>query len=177
MSRIGKQPVTIPSGVTVEVKDGNVVVRGSKGELQHSAMPNVTVKVDDSGVVLSRENELKKTRSAHGLMRSLVANMIQGVSEGFTKILEFHGVGYRANMAGTTLKLNVGFSHDAEYDVPQGIQVSVDGNEITVTGIDKQQVGQVAAEIRAIKKPEPYKAKGIRYKGEHITRKAGKTAG
>ncbi len=177
MSRIGKQPIQIPSGVTVDIKDGSAIVRGSKGELSQTIPADVTIKVEDNLVVVTRVTDSKQARSSHGLIRSLIASMIQGVNEGFTKVLEFHGVGYRANMAGTTLKLSVGFSHDAEYEVPAGVQVAVQSNEITVTGIDKQQVGQVAAEIRAIKKPEPYKAKGIRYKGEHITRKAGKTAG
>lgn len=176
MSRIGKQPLNIPSGVTVEVKDNVVVVRGSSGELQHTLPEDVTVSVDDNQVVVKRANDSKHARSQHGLTRSILSNMVHGVSEGFIKVLEYHGVGYRASMVGATLKLGVGLSHDVDFEVPQGVQVAVNGNEITVTGMDKQQVGQVAAEIRAIKKPEPYKAKGIRYKGEYIARKAGKTA-
>lgn len=176
MSRIGKQPLDIPSGVTAEVKDRTVIVRGAKGELKHELPDSIATEVKDNQVIVTRSGETKQAKSQHGLTRSIIGNMLHGVSEGFTKVLEFHGVGYRASMSGTTLKLGVGLSHDVDFEVPQGVQVAVNSNEITVTGIDKQQVGQVAAEIRAVKKPEPYKAKGIRYKGEYIARKAGKTA-
>lgn len=177
MSRIGRQPISIPSGVTVEVKDGMIIVRGSKGELSQKIMPGIAIDVTDSTVTVTRNDEEKKTRSYHGLMRTLIDNMVIGLSQGFSKELELHGVGFRVNMAGANLKFSVGYSHDVEFPIPQGIQAEVNGNEIKISGFDKQLVGQVAAQIREIRKPEPYKGKGIRYKDEYIVRKAGKTAG
>jgi large subunit ribosomal protein L6 len=175
MSRIGKLPIAIPSGVTITVDPDFVTVAGSKGTLKQFTMPGVTVKVEDGQAVVTRENDEAVNRSKHGLMRTLVNNMVIGVSQGFSKKLEINGVGYRVNMQGADLKFNLGFSHDVIYKLPQGITAVTEQNTITVNGIDKQQVGQVAAEIRALKKPEPYKGKGIKYVGERILRKSGKS--
>lgn len=175
MSRIGKLPIAIPSGVTITIDPDTITVAGSKGTLKQFTMPGVTVKQDGDQIVVTRENDEPKNRSKHGLMRSLVANMITGVSTGFTKQLEINGVGYRVALAGNTLKMNLGFSHEVVYTLPVGVSAKVEGNVITIEGFDKQQVGQVAAEIRALKKPEPYKGKGIKYVGERIIRKSGKS--
>jgi len=175
MSRIGKLPIQVPSGVTITVDPDFVTVAGSKGTLKQFTMPGVTVTVADGVATVTRDNDEAVNRSKHGLMRTLVANMVQGVSKGFEKKLEIVGVGYRVNMQGADLKFNLGFSHDVIYKLPQGITAATEGNTITVSGIDKQQVGQVAAEIRALKKPEPYKGKGIKYVGERILRKSGKS--
>lgn len=175
MSRIGKLPIDIPSGVTITVDPDWITVSGSKGTLKQFTMPGVTVKQEENQVIVTRENDEPQNRAKHGLMRTLVANMVEGVSKGFEKKLEINGVGFRVAMAGNGLKLNLGFSHDVNYALPQGITASVEQNVITVSGIDKQQVGQVAAEIRALKKPEPYKGKGIKYVGERIIRKSGKS--
>ncbi|HSX00079.1 MAG TPA: 50S ribosomal protein L6 [Patescibacteria group bacterium] len=175
MSRIGKLPIAIPSGVTITVDPDFVTVAGSKGTLKQFTMPGVTVTVEDGQAVVTRINDEAVNRSKHGLMRTLVSNMVLGVSEGFSKKLEIVGVGYRVNLQGTDLKFNLGFSHDVIYNLPQGITAVTEQNTITVSGIDKQQVGQVAAEIRALKKPEPYKGKGIKYAGERILRKSGKS--
>lgn len=175
MSRIGKLPIEIPSGVTITIDPDFITVAGSKGTLKQFTMPGVTVTQEDNQVVVTRVNDEPKNRAKHGLMRSLINNMVVGVSSGFTKQLELNGVGYRVALAGTGLKFNIGFSHEVNYALPQGITATVEGNIITVTGIDKQQVGQVAAEIRALKKPEPYKGKGIKYVGERIIRKSGKS--
>ena len=175
MSRIGKQPIQIPSGVTITVDPDFVTVTGSKGTLKQFTMPGVTVSVDDGVATVTRDNDEAVNRSKHGLMRTLVANMVTGVSKGFEKKLEIVGVGYRVNTQGADLKFNLGFSHDVIFKLPQGISAVTEQNTITVSGIDKQQVGQVAAEIRALKKPEPYKGKGIKYAGERILRKSGKS--
>jgi large subunit ribosomal protein L6 len=175
MSRIGKLPIIVPSGVTITVDPDFVTVSGTKGTLKQFTMPGVTVKVEDGQAVVTRNNDEAINRSKHGLMRTLVSNMVIGVSQGFTKKLEINGVGYRVNMQGADLKFNLGFSHDVIYKLPQGVTASTEQNTITVSGIDKQQVGQVAAEIRALKKPEPYKGKGIKYAGERILRKSGKS--
>lgn len=175
MSRIGKLPIAVPSGVTITVDDAEITVAGSKGTLKQFTMPGLTVKQDGDQVLVTRVNDEAENRSKHGLMRSLVNNMVVGVSQGFSKKLEINGVGYRVAMQGADLKLNLGFSHDVIYKMPTGVTATVDQNTITVTGIDKQQVGQVAAEIRALKKPEPYKGKGIKYEGERILRKSGKS--
>lgn len=175
MSRIGKLPIALPSGVTITVDPQEITVSGSKGTLKQFTMPGVSVKQEGDQVIVTRENDEPKNRSKHGLMRSLVNNMVKGVSEGFNKKLEINGVGYRVALQGTDLKLNVGFSHDVIYKVPAGVQATVEQNTITISGIDKQQVGQVAAEIRALKKPEPYKGKGIKYVDERIIRKSGKS--
>lgn len=175
MSRIGKLPIPIPSGVTITVDQDAVTVNGSKGTLSQVLLPGITVTVNETEVVVTRENDEPKNRSKHGLMRTLISNMIVGVSIGFSKQLEINGVGYRVAAQGTDLKLNLGFSHDVIFAVPAGIQTKLEQNIITVSGIDKQQVGQVAADIRKLKKPEPYKGKGIKYVGERIIRKSGKS--
>jgi large subunit ribosomal protein L6 len=175
MSRIGKVPIKIPSGVTVEVSDDIISVSGSKGSLTQFTMPGIKVAVEDDQVLVTRINDEAINRAKHGLMRSLVSNMVTGVSQGFEKKLEINGVGYRVAPQGADLKFNLGFSHDVIYKVPANVQVKTEQNTITVTGFDKQQVGQVAAEIRALKKPEPYKGKGIKYADERLIRKSGKS--
>lgn len=175
MSRIGKLPIQIPSGVTITVDSDAVKVSGSKGNLETPQLEGITVKQDDGVLTVTRANDEPKNRAKHGLMRALINNMVVGVSQGFSKKLELNGVGMRVAMQGTDLKLNLGFSHEVIYKVPAGITVAVEQNKMTVSGIDKQQVGQVAAEIRALKKPEPYKGKGIKYEDERILRKSGKS--
>lgn len=175
MSRVGRSPITIPSGVNVTVDEAAVTVAGGKGTLTQFAMPGVTVKQEGEQVIVTRINDEPQNRAKHGLMRALVNNMVTGVSEGFSKKLEINGVGYRAAVAGSDLKMQLGFSHEVTYKVPAGITVAVEQNIITVSGISRQQVGQVAAEIRALKKPEPYKGKGIKYEGERLIRKSGKS--
>jgi large subunit ribosomal protein L6 len=175
MSRIGKLPIVVPSGVTITVDPDWITVAGPKGTLKQFTMPGVTVAQDDGSVVVTRVNDEPKNRAKHGLMRALINNMVVGVTTGFSKKLEINGVGYRVAQAGAGLKLNLGFSHDVNFALPTGVTAAVEQNTITVTGIDKQQVGQVAAEIRALKKPEPYKGKGIKYEGERIIRKSGKS--
>jgi large subunit ribosomal protein L6 len=175
MSRIGKLPVAIPEKVTVEVKDSVVRVKGPKGELEQRVLPVVEVTVDGGNVVVARKGESKPHRAAHGLTRTLVANMVEGVSKGFRKSLEIQGVGYRAAKAGNNLNLTLGYSHPVSYDAPEGIAFALEGTtKIHVDGIDKQRVGQVAAEIRDLRPPEPYKGKGIRYEGEVVRKKLGK---
>lgn len=175
MSRIGKLPITVPSGVTITVDQDVITVNGPKGSLSQFTMPGVNVTQSEGSVLVTRESEQREHRAKHGLMRSLVNNMVLGVTEGFEKKLEINGVGYRAAVEGNRVKLALGFSHDVYYPIPEGIQISVEQNVITVKGIDKQQVGQVSAEIRALKKPEPYKGKGIKYSDERIIRKSGKS--
>ena len=176
MSRIGRQPVVIPAGVTVTVADGNVVtVKGPKGTLERVLAPEMDIKVENDTVVVTRPNDLKKMKSLHGLTRTLINNMVTGVSQGFTKELEVNGVGYRAAKQGNKLVLNLGYSHVVEMIDPEGIETAVDGNKITVKGINKEKVGQFAAEIRDKRRPEPYKGKGIKYADETIRRKVGKT--
>lgn len=175
MSRIGKLPIAIPSGVTITIDPDEITVAGSKGTLKQFTMPGITVKQEGEELIVTRANDEPKIRAKHGLMRALLNNMVLGVSEGFSKKLEINGVGYRVASQGSDLKLNVGFSHDVIYKVPQGVTAAVEANTITVSGINKQQVGQTAAEIRALKKPEPYKGKGIKYEGERIIRKSGKS--
>lgn len=175
MSRIGKLPIAIPSGVTITVDPAEITVNGPKGSLSQFTMPGVTVKQEGDQVIVSRDNDEAVNRAKHGLMRSLVNNMIVGVSKGFEKKLEVNGVGFRVNLAGNDLKMFLGFSHEVVYSLPQGITAKVEQNTITISGISKQQVGQVAAEIRALKKPEPYKGKGIKYADERIIRKSGKS--
>ncbi len=175
MSRIGKKPVPIPSGVTVTLEDGSVTVKGPKGQLEAALVDLVNVSVEGDEVVVKPVNDSKPARSAWGMTRTIIANMIQGVTEGFTKKLEIVGVGYRAALQGRDIKLNLGYSHDVIYKVPEGIEVQIPKpTEIVISGIDKQKVGQVAAEIREWRKPEPYKGKGIRYADEYIFRKEGK---
>ncbi len=175
MSRIGRSPVVIPSGVTVTVDSDNIVVTGPKGTLSQFMMPGINVEVKDNQALVTRVSEEREHRSKHGLMRSLVFNMVQGVSEGFTKQLELNGVGFRVAVDGNRLKMSLGFSHEVIFQIPEGVTISVEQNIITVSGISKQQVGQAAAEIRSLKKPEPYKGKGLKYVGERIIRKSGKS--
>ena len=175
MSRIGKLPITIPSGVTITIDPSEVTVAGPKGTLKQFTMPDITVAQDGNQLIVARANDEAPARSKHGLMRTLVNNMIVGVTQGFSKKLEINGVGYRAAMQGAGIKLNLGFSHDVIFPLPQGVSAVIEQNTITISGIDKQQVGQVAAEIRALKKPEPYKGKGIKYADERIVRKSGKS--
>jgi large subunit ribosomal protein L6 len=175
MSRVGKLPIAIPSGVTITIDPSEITVAGSKGTLKQFTMSGITVKQEGDELIVTRANDEPKVRARHGLMRALLNNMVTGVSQGFSKKLEINGVGYRVAAQGADLKLNLGFSHDVMYKVPQGVAAEVQQNTITVSGIDRQQVGQVAAEIRALKKPEPYKGKGIRYEGERIIRKSGKS--
>ena len=175
MSRIGKLPVEIPAGVTITV-DGDVIkVVGPKGELSEAKLPEVNVSIVDNVLTVERKSDEKLSRSQHGLMRALIQNMVTGVTTGFEKKLEVNGVGYKVALQGNKLVLNLGFSHPVEYEAPAGVTVAVDKMNISVSGINKQQVGQVAADIRKFKKPEPYKGKGIKYEGEYIIRKAGKT--
>ena len=175
MSRIGKLPVPIAKGVEVKIDGQAVTVKGPKGELNRDFPNGITLRVDDGQVNVERANDEKQTRALHGLSRSLLANMVLGVSEGFTKTLELQGLGYRATQAGEKVTLAVGFSHPVEFAAPAGIQLEVEGNNrVHVRGIDKELVGQVAANIRKVRKPEPYKGKGIRYLGERVRRKAGK---
>lgn len=175
MSRVGKLPIKIPSGVTITVDPDTITVAGSKGTLKQFTMEGITVAQEGDEILVTRANDQPKIRAKHGLMRALVNNMVNGVSQGFSKKLEINGVGYRVNLAGNTLKFNLGFSHEVNYTLPAGVSAVVEQNTITVSGIDKQQVGQIAAEIRALKKPEPYKGKGIKYVGERILRKSGKS--
>ncbi len=175
MSRIGKLPIELPSGVTITVDDDNIVVTGPKGTLKQFTMPGVNVSVDGNVVTVKRINDDAPNRAKHGLMRTLINNMVIGVSQGFSKKLELNGVGYRVALAGNALKFNIGFSHEVNFALPEGITAAVEQNTITISGISKQQVGQVAAEIRALKKPEPYKGKGIKYADERIIRKSGKS--
>ena len=182
MSRIGKAPISVPSGVTVDVLDGNVVrVKGPKGELKQALHPAITVALEDGELNVARPDDSKTNRSMHGLYRSLVANMVTGVTEGFKLELEAVGVGYRASNTGQVLELSLGYSHPIMFAVPEEVKVETvtdkgKAPKITLTGIDKQLVGQIAAKIRAFRKPEPYKGKGVRFVGEQIRRKAGKTA-
>lgn len=180
MSRIGKLPIAIPQGVTVEKRENFIAVKGSKGELTFELPEGIDISIENDNVTCTRKNDSKTQRSLHGLCRTLISNMVQGVSKGFEKRLEIHGVGYRANLQGKKLVLSLGYSHPIEYTPPEGILISIDQekkNILIVTGQDKQLVGQVAADIRSYRKPEPYKGKGIRYEGERILRKAGKAAG
>lgn len=175
MSRVGKLPIQIPSGVTITVDPDFVTVVGPKGTLKQFTMPGITVAVEGEQVVVGRVGDEPKIRAKHGLMRALVNNMVTGVNQGFSKKLEINGVGFRVAMQGADLKFNLGFSHDVIFKLPAGIVAVIEQNTITVSGIDRQQVGQIAAEIRALKKPEPYKGKGIKYSDERIIRKSGKS--
>lgn len=176
MSRIGRMPIAIPSGVTVEVAENNhVTVKGTKGTLERTLPTGIIIEKEGEEIIVKRPNETKKMKSLHGLTRTLIHNMVVGVTEGYKKVLEVNGVGYRAAKEGKKLTLNLGYSHPVIMEDPDGIETSVEGNKITVAGIDKEKVGQYAAEIREKRAPEPYKGKGIKYETEHIRRKAGKT--
>lgn len=176
MSRIGMKPITVPGSVDITIGTRNhVKVKGPKGELSSDLSPRMIIKQEDGTVEVSRPNDARENKALHGLTRSLLNNMVVGVTEGYTKVLEIHGVGYRAQMSGKNLVLNVGFSHPVQMVPPEGITFAVEGNtRVTVSGIDKQMVGEQAAKIRIVRPPEPYKGKGIRYAGEYIRRKAGK---
>ncbi len=176
MSRIGRMPIAIPAGVTVDIAENNhVTVKGPKGTLERTLPAEMSIKQEDSQVIVTRPNDLKKNKSLHGLTRTLINNMVVGVTEGYTKTLEINGVGYRAAKAGKKLTLNLGYSHPVEMTDPEGLESAVEGNKITIKGIDKEKVGQYAAEIRDKRRPEPYKGKGIKYADEIIRRKVGKT--
>ena len=177
MSRIGRQPIVLPAGVTVTVGEDNLVtVKGKLGQLSEKIRPSITVKVEGNEVIVSRVNDEKENRALHGLSRTLIYNMVVGVTEGYSKKLEIIGVGYRAQKQGNKLVLNLGYSHPVEFEEPQGITFDVPTpNKVVVSGINKQQVGQMAADIRIKRAPEPYKGKGIRYEGEYVRRKEGKT--
>ena len=174
MSRIGKLPVDIPAGVTITVGDSTITVAGPKGTLEVPVQQNTTTKVENNQIVVTRADDEPHSKAWHGLQRALLNNAVAGVTQGFEKKLEINGVGYRLSGGGKQIEMALGFSHPVKYAAPDGVELKVDKMEITVTGIDKQKVGQVAAEIRALKKPEPYKGKGIKYIDEHIIRKAGK---
>jgi large subunit ribosomal protein L6 len=177
MSRIGKQPIELPSGVNVAISPGRVQVNGPLGELSQNVPARMQIDQEDGTLVVKRPTERGDDRALHGLTRSLVANMVEGVTKGFEKRLELQGVGYRAALRGTDLELNVGFSHPVVIKPPQGISFEVpDATSVLVKGIDKQQVGEIAAQVRKVRPPEPYKGKGIRYEGEYVRRKVGKRA-
>ena len=176
MSRIGRMPIAIPAGVTVEIAENNkVTVKGPKGTLERVLPSEMEIKIEGAEVVVTRPNDLKRMKSLHGLTRTLINNMVVGVTSGYEKKLEINGVGYRAAKAGKELTLSLGYSHPVVMTDPEGIESTVDGNKIVVTGIDKEKVGQYAAEIRDKRRPEPYKGKGIKYADEVIRRKVGKT--
>ena len=176
MSRIGRMPIAIPAGVTVDIAENNLVtVKGPKGTLSRALAPEMEIKVEGTEVIVSRPNDLKKMKSLHGLTRTLIQNMVIGVTEGYTKTREIQGVGYRAEKSGKKLTLHLGYSHPVEMEDPEGLESKVDGMNIIVSGIDKEKVGQYAANIREKRQPEPYKGKGIRYADEHVRRLAGKT--
>lgn len=176
MSRIGRMPIAVPAGVTVDIAENNkVTVKGPKGTLERVLPAEMEIKQEDGHLVVTRPNDLKRMKSLHGLTRTLLNNMVVGVTDGFTKELEVNGVGYRASKQGKKLVLALGYSHPVELEDPEGLESTVDGNKITIKGIDKEKVGQYAAEIRAKREPEPYKGKGIKYVDEVIRRKVGKT--
>jgi large subunit ribosomal protein L6 len=175
MSRIGKVPVAIPAGVTAEIANGVLSVKGPKGALTLTMRSEISYTVEDGKILVKPANDSKAARSFWGMQRTLVNNLVTGVTDGYTKVLEITGVGYRANAQGKNLKLQLGYSHDVDFAIPEGIEIKTpDNTTVEITGIDKQKVGQVAAEIRRWRKPEPYKGKGIKYRGEYIFRKEGK---
>ncbi len=177
MSRIGRQPVPVPAAVKIAVREGAVDVQGPKGKLACPVAEGIACRVEGGQVHVTRENDTKPVRALHGLTRALLANAVKGVTEGYKRELDIVGVGYKASLEGKKVVFNIGYSHPIELPVPEGIQITVEKNtHVTVTGFDKQLVGQVAAKIRSFKKPEPYKGKGVMYTGEHIIRKAGKAA-
>jgi large subunit ribosomal protein L6 len=175
MSRIGKKAVSVPTGVTVNLAGQNIAVKGPKGELKFVLVEHVLAKLEDGKIAVNPRDETKVARSCWGMSRTMISNMIKGVTQGYSRSLEINGVGYRANVQGKVLQLNLGYSHDVNYPIPEGIEIKTPKpTEITITGIDKQRVGQVAAEIRDFRGPEPYKGKGIKYSDERIFRKEGK---
>jgi large subunit ribosomal protein L6 len=175
MSRIGNAPISVPSGVELKVSDGQMQVKGPKGSLARAIPEGISLDVEDGTATLKRPDDRKPSKAMHGLARALLANMVTGVTDGFTRVLEIQGVGYRADTSGKKLNLTLGFSHPVVVEIPTGLAVSVEGNTVVkVEGIDKELVGQFAADVRAFRPPEPYKGKGIRYQGEHVRRKVGK---
>lgn len=176
MSRIGRKPITVPAGVSVSINDNHVTVNGAKGTLELDLLTGIKIHQDGDTLAVSKSVETPETGRAYGLMRTLVANMVTGVSAGYTRKLEINGVGFRAAVAGSTINLNIGLSHPVAFVLPAGVEAKVEKNIVTISGYDKQVVGQVAANLRALKKPEPYKGKGIKYVEERIRRKAGKAA-
>ncbi|WP_010524182.1 50S ribosomal protein L6 [Nesterenkonia sp. F] len=175
MSRIGKLPITIPAGVEVDLKGRDLTVKGPKGELARTLSEGIEVSVEEDTITVTRPDDERESRSLHGLTRTLIANMVHGVTEGFTKKLEIVGTGYRVQAKGSDLEFALGYSHSIEMAAPEGISFQVEGaNKLSISGIDKQQVGQVAANIRKLRRPDPYQGKGVRYEGEQIRRKAGK---
>ncbi|MDP9056531.1 MAG: 50S ribosomal protein L6 [Pseudomonadota bacterium] len=175
MSRIGKRPVPVPSGVTAAIADGTLTVKGPKGTLTLGLVDDISYEIGEGGISVQPANATKQARAFWGMQRTLVENLVTGVTQGYTKVLEITGVGYRANSQGRNLKLQLGYSHDVDFAVPEGIEIKTpDNTTIEISGIDKQKVGQVAAEVRRWRKPEPYKGKGIKYRGEYIFRKEGK---
>jgi large subunit ribosomal protein L6 len=176
MSRIGRQPITVPAGVKVEISGAVVTATGPKGSLEVTLLPGIQVKQTDAELTVVKAIDDEERQRTYGLMRTLINNIVTGVSQGYQRQLEINGVGYRANVAGQTLNLSLGYSHPIAFALPEGVEAKIERNVITLSGADKQQVGQVAANIRALRKPEPYKGKGIKYVEEHIRRKAGKTA-
>lgn len=178
MSRIGKKIITVPNGVTVHLNGSLIKVKGPKGQLEHNIHPNIKVVVKDSEIAVERPDDLKENKALHGLTRALIQNMVTGVTEEYSKSLEIVGVGYKAELKGNNILINIGFSHPIFFMPPEGVKVQAPTqNNLVITGVDKQLVGLVAAKIRSIRKPEPYKGKGIKYSNEQIRRKAGKTAG
>ena len=176
MSRIGRKPVTVPKGVTVQLQGNSVAVKGPRGELRRTLHPEMQIALDKDQFTVARPREEKRHKALHGLTRTLVQNMVEGVSKGFSKTLEIQGVGYKAEAKPYGVNLIVGYSHPVKYEAPKGIKISVDNNTVVkIEGADKELVGQVAAELRSVRPPEPYKGKGIRYQGEQVRRKAGKT--
>ena len=175
MSRIGRKPITVPSGVNVDLKDNVATVKGPKGQLQRRLPAEMTVSIDDGIITVTRPSDVGKHRALHGLTRTLINNMVEGVTNGFSKSLEIRGVGYKAEPTAKGARLVVGYSHHVDYEAPDGIKISIEGAIVKIEGIDKEKVGQVAAEIRKVRPPEPYKGKGIRYVGEQVRTKAGKT--
>ena len=176
MSRIGRMPIAVPAGVTVDIAENNhVTVKGPKGTLERVLPAEMEIKVEGSEIIVTRPNDLKKMKSLHGLTRTLINNMVIGVTDGYTKVLEVNGVGYRVQKSGKKITLHLGYSHPVEIEDPEGIESTVDGNKIIIKGIDKEKVGQYAANIREKRAPEPYKGKGIKYADEVIRRKVGKT--
>lgn len=176
MSRIGKKPIEIPAGVTVTVNNGNVTVKGPKGELSRTFNPEISISIEENVITVTRPSDIKEHRALHGTTRAVIANMVEGVSNGFVRNLELIGVGYRAQKQGKKLILNVGYSHPVEIEPEEGIEIEVPANtKISVKGADKERVGALAANIRGVRPPEPYKGKGIRYEGEFVRRKEGKT--
>ena len=175
MSRIGKVPVPLTSEVKVAIAGDQVDIKGPKGNLSHAIPVGITVESDDKSLTVGRKDDSKEQRALHGLVRSLLANAVEGVTKGFSKQLEIHGVGYRAQVKGKAVNFTLGYTHPIDFPIPEGIDIKVEGNKVTVSGHDRQQVGQVSADIRALRKPDVYKQKGIRYTGEQLRKKAGKS--